>query len=701
MRFSKTLNDYFGTTTGGFSEVTKRENQDSQITVVREEKVIIERYFGPENILHKNMSSNPEKAVKEFLLFPQMEKIKLNLVYPKKGRQELRLYLSSNAGFKPDAGNIWFTYVNNEDKIVIGSYTVDEWVKISDISPQSDIFPIDLNEFISIAHAQRTGFGTTEEANKYIKANKTNYRDLGIEIGFGQGRATAIPWIAFLGYGQKVTKGIYPVFLYYKDIKRLILAYGVSEKESPTKNWSSGSKLVSIQTFFEQNGFPPPQKYGKSFVHSVHLIGPKIENKVVRKDLDSVIEVYNQVFANGKATVTSKKFNAKDFYKIAVKAGLNLSEKLIIRFTASILTKPFLILTGLSGSGKTKLAQAFVQWISESKAQYRIIPVGADWTNREPLLGYPDGLRANQYILPDSGALQVMLNAVKPENENKPHFLILDEMNLSHVERYFADFLSIMESHKEMKLYDGSERVSENKQIPQEILWPKNLFIIGTVNVDETTYMFSPKVLDRANVIEFRIEQKEMVQYLNNATELKMEILHTGEDEINPGLGAGMATDFIRIAFSKTIASKADKTLINFFPALQSAGAEFGYRSAFEISRLTGILGKLLEDENLMDGSPFSEHDFMDIAIMQKLLPKLHGSRNRLVPVLVALGRLCIIKFDERYSAEKDKDGKQFISEFFEKEVPDDNILYKLSFDKIRRMYKNLIANGFTSYAEA
>ena len=62
------------------------------------------------------------------------------------------------------------------------------------------------------------------------------------------------------------------------------------------------------------------------------------------------------------------------------------------RFISSLLTKPFIILTGLSGSGKSKLAQAFAMWISESKEQYAIVPVGADWTNREPLLGYPNSL---------------------------------------------------------------------------------------------------------------------------------------------------------------------------------------------------------------------------------------------------------------------------------------------------------------------
>ena len=88
-------------------------------------------------------------------------------------------------------------------------------------------------------------------------------------------------------------------------------------------------------------------------------------------------------------------------------------------------------------------------------------------------------------------AYELIKNA-EDDSEN-PYFLILDEMNLSHVERYFADFLSAIESGEEIPLYGNNDKLT----------LPDNLFIIGTVNVDETTYMFSPKVLDRANTIEF------------------------------------------------------------------------------------------------------------------------------------------------------------------------------------------------------
>src|SRR5690606_11509449 len=87
------------------------------------------------------------------------------------------------------------------------------------------------------------------------------------------------------------------------------------------------------------------------------------------------------------------------------------------------------------------------------------------------------------------------------------YLLILDEMNLSHVERYFADFLSAIESGEAVPLHNSE------CEFPESIKIPGNLLVVGTVNVDETTYMFSPKVLDRANTIEF--ETTPPGEYLN------------------------------------------------------------------------------------------------------------------------------------------------------------------------------------------
>lgn len=466
-----------------------------------------------------------------------------------------------------------------------------------------------------------------------------------------------------------------------------------------------------------------PKESGKksSYIRAIELLSETIgyqifeEDKVEKMDLLYEDLILEQRIKDGKYWNENKpSYGGNGFYSAAIKtysdflkstnskdkavpindsfdytffsdkinqSGLLFSKQLIQRFVASLCTKPFVICSGLSGSGKTKLAQAFVQWISENDTQYKIVPVGADWTTREPLVGYPNGLMSKEYITPDSGVIHLLIEAIKEGNENKPFFLILDEMNLSHVERYFADFLSIMESNDSIKLYTGDRRESlDGLKIPFEIGWPKNLFIIGTVNIDETTYMFSPKVLDRANVIEFRITEEEIAEYLANPSSPKLEGL--------TGKGAGMAESFLDISGVTELEKNGAiaKELVSFFIQLKTVGAEFGYRSATEIMQLVAKL-KMLE-------SSISNNDCLDIAIMQKLLPKLHGSRSKLVKILIALSGLCI---------------EGLTKEDFEKKFEDLNkigfegltIKYPISFEKLIRMYKNVLANGFTSYAEA
>jgi len=447
-----------------------------------------------------------------------------------------------------------------------------------------------------------------------------------------------------------------------------------------TKTESGEEVLWEYLYFFER---PTPVKI--PFKNLINLAGYK-ENYVIQgftvlnqNGTDKILNRYGSI-ANYLQSFShmTRKFS---FESEADNAGL-LIEGYAHRFLASILTKPFVILTGLSGSGKTKLAQAFSMWIAESQDQYALVPVGADWTNREPLLGYPNSLNASHYVTPDSGVLDILLRAHTNFKENngvlalcKPYFLILDEMNLSHVERYFADFLSAMESGDAIKLYSGGPRYSEldenqnpiaSSSIPQEVKWPKNLFIIGTVNIDETTYMFSPKVLDRANTIEFRIGTDEMTAYFENHSKLDLDLLLQDVDA-KRGKGAASATEFMRLAAREGIIldrKSHQETFVRFFTELQNAGAEFGYRTANEMTELMAFLSHFNVDVN----------DAYDIAIMQKLLPKLHGSRSKLNKIIPPLLALC------------EKDGE---------------VIYPLSHEKLSRMKRNADENGFASYAEA
>ena len=549
----------------------------------------------------------------------------------------------------------------------------------------------DLVKFL--AQAQTEDLGTTR--NNYIKS----FSDLEVKVSFGQGGPAKIPWISFLAEEQTTSNGIYPVYLYFKNENRLILSYGISETNAPGINWNLANP-ETITHFFAENGLGKPYKYGDSFVFKVYNTNALPESTIIDNDLYDIIEIYKAIISNdpqqeptiipveNEEHVNSDNMLVKSFIEKLKSSGLIFSTQLVQRFIASMCTKPFVICSGLSGSGKTKLSQAFAQWICYDESQYLIVPVGADWTNREPLLGYPNALTKDEYVKPENGVLDLMirakLNFINENEPTKPFFLILDEMNLSHVERYFADFLSTMESGEAIPLHKISIAKNEDSQsVPQEIKLPKNLFIIGTVNIDETTYMFSPKVLDRANTIEFRLTEENLEEFIESDVKLNLNFLKSE--------GSNMSDSFMSIALRETENNLTkDKTDLKlFFSELKKAGAEFGYRTASEIGRLMYMLNELGE----------SGHNLLDIAIMQKLLPKLHGSRNKLTKILPILGGFCLINNVNIKENYLDKYVNNSISE---KEILiDTNIKYRVSFEKICRMYKNALENGFASYAEA
>lgn len=163
--------------------------------------------------------------------------------------------------------------------------------------------------------------------------------------------------------------------------------------------------------------------------------------------------------------------------------------------------KRFVILSGLSGTGKTQLLLRYAEMVCthmglDAKQHLALVPVRPDWRDPTGLLGYLNALHSEPTFQQEP-ALRLVRQASK--NQHLPYFLVLDEMNLAPVERYFAPFLSAMETGKNLHLHAHDEAVGG---IPRSIAWPGNLRIGGTVNMDETTHAFSDKVLDRAFTFE-------------------------------------------------------------------------------------------------------------------------------------------------------------------------------------------------------
>ncbi len=380
-----------------------------------------------------------------------------------------------------------------------------------------------------------------------------------------------------------------------------------------------------------------------------------------------------------------------DFLKEASAAirssGLIYSEDLLRRCVVSLLAKPFVLLTGTSGTGKTQLALKFSQWLVGEDG-YELVPVGADWTDNRQVLGHYNPFE-EKFV--STRVLDLILRA--HETPGAPFFLILDEMNLSHVERYFADFLSAMESGDPISLHRNGPNVktAAGEAVEEEIRIPKNLFAVGTVNIDETTYMFSPKVLDRANVIEFSLTKTNLTDYMNASGSGLSKPKRAPEDRSSAFVSFHQkprSKETLTTALGDDL-SDTKTTITDLFSLLEGSSMEFGFRTPSEFLKYCEI------DHNLSDEGTWSRNTTCDIQILQKILPKLHGSRRRIESLLVGLASYCTdvdLKQAEKYTT-----GKSSPSHFqLDQKTP----RFPESFAKLRKMIVVVQRDQFVSFIQ-
>lgn len=266
--------------------------------------------------------------------------------------------------------------------------------------------------------------------------------------------------------------------------------------------------------------------------------------------------------------------------------------------------KHFVILSGLSGSGKTQLALKYARAIHGVKAidavdPFLVVcPVRPEWTDPSGLTGYHDVL-SDRYVVPPF--LQAVLLATA--HRDTPVFVVLDEMNLARVEYYFSDVLSAIETghplqlHSNSVAYGGSSGVS----VPDSLSIPPNLYIVGTINVDETTNPVSDKVLDRAIVLDMSV--------------IDLEGFLAGLAAREPDLASAQAACHAHLLAAQKI--------------MRGYGLGFGYRVAEEVVRYHAFAAS-----NLALGTAAVTDDLM----VQKILVKLRGG-ERQRPMLDALGK--------------------------------------------------------------
>ncbi|GFD80402.1 hypothetical protein KUL118_32640 [Tenacibaculum sp. KUL118] len=543
--------------------------------------------------------------------------------------------------------------------------------------------------------------------------------------------------------------------------------------------------------------------------------------------------------------------SAEDFYNQFKEKGFYYSKEQIYNLYTSLKTKPFVILSGISGSGKSKIIEIFAEILSENDDQYELVPVKPNWRDNRNVFGYHNLVNDTYSITP---ILKLILRA--KANPEKPYFLILDEMNLAKVEQYFADFLSLIETRRYTtnpdsgtlkdlksvftfpsgtklseaivmsafdmnknnelktvaeyrenrfsklwreqfstssddswkpqfrtelnqkdsgassrlagKLFDGGSGSYQLKDyatldkplqeefdsikkkyesvkssffdikqqsiqlhsnsvlksnnslpayntgdsfvqgtypnhsyyVPQEIEIPLNLFVVGTVNVDETTHMFSPKVLDRSNVIEMNEVNLESIlnktEYSNNDN-LSDDNYFFATDV--PPLQMNLSNTAHVIEFESKFKTQFDD-IFKINESLKKYNKHFGYRVFNEVSNYCLNAINQSSDANITIAT--------DTQILQKILPKLHGSTEQLFNPLMSILSFCLSNDSNSLSAKS-----EYTEDEFENILKDLNnesgvnneqlnslFKYPRTAKKIISMIQNLMYNGFTSFIE-
>ena len=274
-------------------------------------------------------------------------------------------------------------------------------------------------------------------------------------------------------------------------------------------------------------------------------------------------------------------------------------------YITAIKSKPFLLLAGISGTGKSRIVRELARacWDVDSAEynahkpkNFEMVQVKPNWHDSSELIGYVSRIDGVRYVV--GPFLKFMVKAI--QDPNTPYFLCLDEMNLAPVEQYFAEFLSVVESRKVDKdgnvvtdpLVDYSSTEEYKSLIDQlfcddaerkayltevggkRLTIPQNLIVVGTVNMDETTFSFSRKVLDRAMTIE--MNKVDLMAGLTNRHE------NIGKIEFADIIGKAVEGVDVYAAH-QTVCDKAIAYLKSINAALDKTPFKIAYRTRNEL----------------------------------------------------------------------------------------------------------------------
>lgn len=327
-------------------------------------------------------------------------------------------------------------------------------------------------------------------------------------------------------------------------------------------------------------------------------------------------------------------------------------------YITAIKSKPFLLLAGISGTGKSRIVRELARacWDVESPEytahkpkNYEMVQVKPNWHDSSELIGYVSRINGEQYVV--GPFLRFMVKAIL--DPNTPYFLCLDEMNLAPVEQYFAEFLSVIESRKQEngkvvtdpivdyepteayknlidQLFDDDEIRAEylKEKGGKRLSIPQNLIVVGTVNMDETTFSFSRKVLDRTMTIEMN-----EVNLAGGLTQKHETIGKLNFDDL-----VGMNVEGVDVyADHQDVCDKAIAYLQKINDVLEGTPFKVAYRTRNEF--LLYVVNNLpyRKDE---DGNELSEEEVvaraLDEITSMKVLSRIEGDDQKVKEELLA-----------------------------------------------------------------
>lgn len=298
-------------------------------------------------------------------------------------------------------------------------------------------------------------------------------------------------------------------------------------------------------------------------------------------------------------------FAYKEFY---------FEDEILYNYHICLKTRPFVILAGLSGTGKSKLSQLYAEAMgcTVQNKRYQRLAVRPGWNDDRFLLGYLNTITGEYITEP---AVDFLFNAIK--DTESLYFLCLDEMNLAHVEYYFSQFLSALEEENPQErvipllsetMWKRFEESGRRVGVPPSVVIPSNVFFTGTINVDETTQMLSDKVIDRANTIEFFTVNFEQTL-----------------EKVPPPTPINLSTSL----WQSYIAQQPDLTqrtiIAGIEKILNKVNLGFGYRV------LRDVEWYLSNSHNIL-----SPQVALDLQVKQRILPHIRGTMS-IMPALEGL----------------------------------------------------------------